>query len=418
LGKQRPTVRSARWEELPEIGTALALPHAGSNAEYEWWRDQWPLLEPLRPGFSLAHHRIGVMDDRLVAHINVRPCTLRYGGVHLKVAALGKWICPQPESLESGYAEVVLHDALTYAIEQRAHLAMIYLEDHDLLPGEMRVITRDSFHSVMPVYRAAFDAPALFQLRDIRSDWLQVRPAQFEDAPHLAAFFEQQWGGRLTLARSPELWMWRMQGAEAGRRALVVASEDGLPHGYILGAGDDDTQVLTSEQVEVVASTPEAGIELLAVAGEAAVQSGQAHVCWLMPPDDGLIPLAQRYVGVTLSAQYSPSAGWRARILNGEALARTLLPELQAQLRYTQRTAASSSSLLELKFGAEGVEIGLTGQPNTFAHLHQSDFVQLLFGAVSPAALALRNGLNEASVQLLQAVFPQRIGAVAAWDWF
>jgi hypothetical protein len=408
VGKPRLSVRPAQWEELPTIGALLAQTHPDS--ESSWWRDQWPRLEPMRPGFSLAHHRVGMLNGHLIAHINVRPSTLRYGGAPLKVAALGKWFCTQPEYIELGYGHAVLQDALTYATEQRAHLAMMLVED-----AELQTLTQHSFHSVMPIYRASFDASELAQLRAVVSESLILRPAQLADAPYLAAIFEQQWSGRLTLARSPDLWMWRMQAAESGRRALVVAPDNGPPQGYIIGIGAD-RQVLTSERVEVVAITPEAGIALLAAAGEAAVQRGQERICWLLPPDDGLIALAQNYVGVTLSAEYSPFAGWRARILNGEALAKALLPELRAQLQHI--APQWNAGKFELVVDAEGVVIGLADQPDSRSRLHQSDFVQLLFGAVSPAALALRNGLSEASVQLLQAVFPQRIGAFGAWDWF
>lgn len=422
--KQRFSVRAVQMEELKTVGALLALTR--HELEANWWREQWPRLEPLRPGFSLAHHRVGVLNGHIVAHVSVWPRTLTYGSAHLKVAAFSRMTNTQPQAVAPDYPQAVIRDALTYAAEQRAHLALRLLEGEDL---SIQELPRYNFHAVMPVYRAEFQAGQLADLRTLLASFaarpapsLTLRPARLQDAPYLAAIFQRQWSGRLTFARSPELWLWRMQGAEAGRRALVVvAADDDRPQGYIAGVGGDGVggdaaALLTGHSVEVVANTPQAALTLLAAAGEAAVQRGQARVHWLLPPDDGLIALAQRYVDVTLSAQYSPVAGWRGRVLNGQALVEALLPELRSQLRLALPQADYTK--LDVIFGAEGVVIGLTGQRETLSHLHQSDFVQLLFGAVSPMALALRENLSEASVRLLQALFPVRIGVFGAWDWF
>lgn len=422
-------VRAVLAEEMNTLGAVLSAGRTSadrtadpSDMEAIWWRDHWPRFEPARPGFSLEHHRVGVLDGRPAAYIGVRPCTLTYGQVNLKVAALSGFTGIHPEYDELGYGQAVIQNALTYAAEQRAHLAMIHLKDGDhIMPDTLR----HSFHSVMPVYYAEFDAGQMSRLRALLDDptsptasSLLLRSGELHDAPYLAAMFERYWSGRLTTARSPDLWLWRMPGAESARRALVVTTQDGQPQGYISGTGQDDLHLLTSEQVEVIASTPEAALTLLAAAGEAALRRGQMRVRWLMPPDDGLIALARRYIEVRLSAQYSPSAGWRARVLNGEALVKALMPELTAQLRLTGYDV--DHTRIQLEAGAEGFAISQHGAPQTFSYLHQSDFVQLLFGAVSPHALAVsrHEGLSDAAIELLQALFPPRVSAFGAWDWF
>jgi hypothetical protein len=44
--------------------------------------------------------------------------------------------------------------------------------------------------------------------------------------------------------------------------------------------------------------------------------------------------------------------------------------------------------------------------------------MQVLFGSLRPAVLALRAQLSLPQVQLLETLFPARMAALAVWDWF
>jgi hypothetical protein len=137
---------------------------------------------------------------------------------------------------------------------------------------------------------------------------------------------------------------------------------------------------------------------------------------WALPPDDFLIPHAQQMLPVTLSVQYSPNGGWMARLLDTANLLKTLLPEITAQVSSVDPTFTPEDLILRVE--SDGVDIGLRAQPEMRCRLSLRDFIQVLFGSLSPALLGIRQGLPAAQVDLLEALFPPRIAALAPWDWF
>jgi hypothetical protein len=144
--------------------------------------------------------------------------------------------------------------------------------------------------------------------------------------------------------------------------------------------------------------------------------AGLETVIWSVPPDDVIIPYAQQLVATTLSAHYAPSGSWMGRLVDPSALVQTLLPEILSQARAS--IVRFDARDLMLKVEPDGVHIGMSRDPDSFCHLSLRDFMQILFGALRPAMLAVRQPLTRQSLMLLENLFPARIAALAAWDWF
>jgi predicted acetyltransferase len=313
------------------------------------------------------------------------------------VAGIGK-VYTEPEYQGKGYGSAVLRDALAYAIEKGAHLA--------LLNGIRGYYPRFGFYPVFPRYYIDFDAEEAAQF----STPLSLREPKPTEIPMLAALFERHWGGRITFVRPPETWMWRAQGGDDYRQVLVIANGEEVPQGYIVG---DD---LAAEWNEIVVNSPDAAFTLMAIGGQLALEAGRKTVHWLMPPDDALVNFAQKLLPVTLSAQYEPDGGWMARLIDAQGLVDVLLPELIAQAQTILPELTAENLLISSK--AQGTEIAMRGQPSTRAVISQQDFIQLLFGSLSASTLGLRDELHFDSIRLLQALFPPRIAALGWWDWF
>lgn len=386
------TVRAMKPDEIKSVGKGLAraFPHGD-------WQQEWTQRYPQRPGYTPSMHRVGVLNNQVIAHALVESYTLRYGNARLRVAGIGKVYCDEAHR-SKGYAAAVLRDALTYAIEHRAHLA--------LLNGIRGYYGRFGFYPVFPRYHMTFDAHEAAAL----DKPLSLREPMPREIPMIAALFERHWNGRVSFLRSPESWIWRVMGGDDNCQTWIVAEGDGSPQGYI--AGRD----FASPDVELVANTAPAALTLLSICGQLAVDAGHSVVRWLMPPDDALIAFAQQILPISLSAAYEPDGGWMARVIDAQGLVDALLPEITAQARML--LSDLSAEKLSISPKPQGVEIRIRGQSAAHTVLSQHDFIQLLFGSLSAATLGLRDGLSADSIYLLQALFPPRVAALGAWDWF
>lgn len=382
----RFTVRGAEPRELATIGADItALFHNGDTG--------WGQRIAHRPGFEPAFCRVGVLDKQIVSHVLIEPRILRYGSARLKVVGIGK-VYTDARYRQRGYSNAVMQDALAFAAEQGAHLA--------LLNGGQRSYKRFGFSPVLPYYYAEFDSQ---QTADLDAP-LELRPPRRDDIGQMAALYERHWGGRVTYLRNPELWVWRAGQDEEGRHALVAVDARGVTQGYI--AGRD----FASPEVEIVADTSDAALTLLSYSGRWHLQAGKERVAWLMPPDDAILAFARQSMTVTLSAAFEPESGWQARLIDVPALIDALLTELITQAR----TIDTGNTIFICHPSA--VEIGLKGVPTSFSQLAHRDFIQVMFGSLSPTTLGLRSRLHQDSVRLLQAFFPPRMAALGCWDWF
>ncbi|MFW5748410.1 MAG: GNAT family N-acetyltransferase [Chloroflexota bacterium] len=352
-----------------------------------------------RPGFQPSMLRVGVYKDRVISRVLLERLTLRYGSVYLRAAGLG--------SMETtyryrgrGYSAALIRDVLATMREQGAHLALL----NDTSGG---YFSRFGFSPVWPDYQMSFEAATASHLESS----LVLRDPIPRDIPQMAALYEQQWGGRVTVERSPVLWLWRI--ACACYQVLVAADDTGQVYGYI--AGDD----LLSAQVEVVAGSMDAAAALMAFAGQRHV-TAEGHdsrvIVWPVPPDDSLITYARALMDVAAAARFNHSMGWMARVIDMGGLADALLPELYAQMTAVLPDERPASLVFD--YDADGVIFGLHGRPASRVRLAYPDFIQVMFGSLAPEALGMRENLAEDAVLLLRALFPPRVTALGWWDWF
>jgi predicted N-acetyltransferase YhbS len=358
--------------------------------------DFWVNRQPNEPGFDYSNHRVGVLDGKVVSYAEVRPYTLRYGRVKLRVGGVGG-VCTHSDYRRRGFASAVLQDALAYMAEQGLHLA--------LLDGVRGYYDRFGFSPVWPNY--FFEVPAA-EAAALQPE-LRLREPTMQDIPYMARLYQKHWEGRVAFVRSPETWMWRVL-HEDWRYVRVV--DDGQVCGYI--AGDDPI----GAETEVLADTPDAAITILAECGRLCIDAGLDTLSWLMPPDDAVVAFARALLPVKVSAEYLPSGNWMARLIDTRELVNTLLPEMIAQARLAD--PHFDADALHFNFQPHQVRISLRGQDTTDCQLDHHDFIQVIFGSLRASALALRpnSRLHPDGVRLLEMLFPPRMAALGWWDWF
>ncbi len=389
-------VRQAQHADYRAAGYLFAQVYFEDEHERQRVFDYWVNRQPNEPGFDYATHRVGVLDGKVVSYAEVKPYTMRYGRVKLRVGGVGS-VYTHPEYRRRGYASAVLQDALAYMAEQGLQLA--------LLDGVRGYYGRFGFSPVWPHYY--FEAPAA-EAAALQSP-LSLREPTMQDIPYMARLYQKHWEGRVAFVRSPEVWIWRVL-HEDWRSIRVV--DDGEVCGYI--AANDPN----GAETEVVADTPEAAITILAACGRLCLDAGLDTVRWLMPPDDAVVAFARTLLPVTVSARYVPDGNWMARLIDTRELVNTLLPEMAAQASLAD--PHFDADALHFSFQPDQVRIGLREQDSTDCRLDHHDFVQIMFGSLRPAALALRphSRLHPDGVRLLELLFPPRMAALGCLDWF
>jgi hypothetical protein len=225
----------------------------------------------------------------------------------------------------------------------------------------------------------------------------------------MAVLYEKHWGGRVCFERSPALWRWRM--AYGRGESLVAVDSTGAVQGYLWQPTDD-----FSGRLEVLADSPEAVISFLSYSGKRSLEAGYDSFIWPVPPDDVIIPYAQQLLPITLSASYFPTEGWMARLIDSAKIVDELLPEIINQAKSQLRGFDETQLLLRVQ--PDGVDIAFRKEKNSQCRLSLRDFIQILFGSLRPETLAIRQPLSRDAVLMLESLFPPRVAALAAWDWF
>lgn len=348
------------------------------------------------PGFSPQMCRVGLLDDKIICHALTLRRTLRYGNQRLRVIAIGE-VFTQPAYRGQGYATQLLQDTLTYVVEQGAHLA--------LLRDTTGFFDRFGFSPVWPEYYMTFSADQASRL-PVR---MQLHAPQREHIPAMMALYDRHWSGRVSYIRTPEQWAWRLL-SEADQQIIVALNREGDVCGYITGTD------LLGDAVEIVVDSAAAAAAFLAEAGRLHVANGSEWVRWLVPPDDALVTFAREWIDVAQSAQYHTASGWVGRVIDMPALITSLLPEVTAQASTTLTNFKATA--LRIIPHSDRVEIILSGRHGVACTVGQRDFVQLVFGSLTPQALALRTAITPEAVQVLAALFPPRVAVLGHWDWF
>jgi len=350
-----------------------------------------------RPGIMPSPYRAAFRKNRLVSLAHVIDFRLRYGRAALKVVGVGI-VCTHSSYRRRGYASAVIKDTLTFAAEQGAHLV--------LLQGNLpSFYQRFGFSPVWPHYTLQFPAQEAAQIEQPS----QLRVATPSDLPMMARLYNTLWGSRVTIERPFDIWRWRMTYSRG--EAVVIVNKAGTITGYIWHLPDN-----FSERVEVVVANYAAIKTALAYSGRRWQAGKKNNVLWAVPPDDIIVPYSQQILPMTLSASYAPAGGWMARVIDLHKLLHELMPEIIAQAKATH--SDFDPQQLILKIEPDGVSIGLQHIPTSHCHLSLRDFIQLVFGSLRPEMLAIREPLTPKSIQLLDLLFPPRIAALAAWDWY
>ena len=389
-------VRSAKDTELDPIGDLVARTFAnGDPHRYERDLHDWLTYLPNKPGFHLWDCRVGVKDGEIVSHALIEHRTLLYGTAHLQVAGIGR-VCTHEAHRRQGYSSQVIQDALTAIVEEGAHLVLLY--------DPLGYYGRFGFSPVFPVYRLQIETDAIQHL----TAPLNFRLATEADIPRVAWLYQQHWSPRVTFQREPALWGWRF--LTSGDSLWVAESSTGEIEGYLW---EHPSPMNTSE---VVVNTLGATRTILSYLGEQAKNRFQESISLLSPPDSALVAFAQQLLPTRLSADFHPTGGWMARVMDTQGLTQTLLPEIRQQARMMNPNFPTDRLLLTCE--PDSVQIGLRGDPATFSALKYRDFMQLMFGSVRPTTLAFRLPLLPEATQLLEWLFPPRIATLAGWDWF
>ena len=391
-------VRPVHADEMGHVASLIAdILAKNASQQYEALYTRYAEHLLTYPQFSFDNLRVAVYKNRIVSVVHTVDFSLRYGRATLNVVGIS-FVCTIPKYRGRGFAGAVIKDTLTFAAEQGAHLVLVdspiptYFQQFGFSP----VWTKYTLQ-IMSALAAELHQP------------LQIRVAMPSDIPIMAQMYDHYWGMRVTFERSAELWRWRMNHGRG--EALVMFGQSGKIQGYIWHLAED-----FSAKNEIIATTQPAIATALAYSGRRWQSVGEETVIWSVPPDDVIVPYAQQMIPLSLNASFSPSAGWLARVIDAHALIDVLLPEIIGQI--------NSSPLpfdvhdLILRIAPDGVEIGLQSIPKSICQLSLRDFIQILFGALRPEALAVRHPLSPESIQLLQTIFPARVAAIAGWDWF
>jgi predicted acetyltransferase len=389
-------VRSIHPAEIEAAGELVARVFSrGSVRRYERLLYHRLSHLPRKPGFSPGDYQGAFVDGTLVSVMRVVHHTLHYGQSRLRVAGIVD-VATDPAHRHQGYSTAVLVDTLTYIAEQGAHLALLY--------DETNYYRRFGFSPVLPDYSITFDSHPAFPTGTL----LTMRPAQPSDLSAMAGLYESQRDGKLMFRRSVDQWRWLFEASV--EPPLVVEGTNGTLYGYLWHSGDE------IDTTEVVAVSMEATLKLMAQSARTHHAEGKTTVRWVVPPDDAIIVYAIPAVPVTIHAAYYPDRGWLARLMQPQSLVNVLMRELAAQARFVDPSLDASRLVLEVQ--PDVVTVGMKNQPHGTCRISHRDFIQVMFGALRPAALAVRAKLLPDQVRTLEMLFPPRLAALSAWDWF
>jgi predicted N-acetyltransferase YhbS len=389
-------VRAPHPHEYEAVARLASAVFSGKQTQQTQSRLQRWAQRRQAPGFALAQLRVGCLDDRIVSMARVTQHTLRYGKASLRVAGIGD-VCTHPKFRKRGYSEAVMHDALTYVAERGAHLALLRDTSH--------YYARYGFYPIWPDYWLIFkagDAAALIPQ-------LTLRPIDAADSVAIADLYEKHWSGRVAFVRNDSaLWQWRIQHANG----LVALTPQGQLVGYLW------QDLLRPEQVELVCDAAQAAQAFFAYTGRQ--YPAKTGLRWPVPPDDAVVAYMRNQISLQLSVHYRPEAGWMGRFIQARAVIEALLPELRQQMHSVSPNQATQPLDLQISVDPDKIHLHISTQAKATHHLALShaQFMQLLFGSLRPATLALQMPLDETETALLEAIFPARMAALGAWDWF
>jgi len=387
-------IRSADADLFKSAGQLVAEVFSGDNPRiYERILHDWVANLPLRPGFKYNLCRVGVADDMAVSQALIEKNTLRYGNARLRVASIGK-VVTHPAYRHQGYSSTLMRDTLATVAEQGAHLA--FLND---LTGFYHHF---GFSPVLPDTVLEVDSKAAHEMPHP----LRIRHATPDDIETISRLYHRHWKNRVSFARSEEWWHWKFEASIDP--VLVAVTQGNNIQGYVWREN-------TGNQLELVCDSLPATMTLLSFLGKRMQKLGEPLIQLLIPPDDVIVSFVRQMMDFDVRVIYHHQGGWVGRIIDSTALLDALLPEIADHAR--RLIPDFNSDDLYLTSEADSVTIGLHSFPQYELHLSHRDFIQVMFGSLSPVTLALRDHLPLEKVRLLDVLFPPRVAAIAPLNW-
>jgi hypothetical protein len=352
------------------------------------------------------------------------------GKARLPTVCIGD-VVADPEYRLQGAASALMRDAVAYAQTQKQALL--------LLDGIARFYHRFGYIDMFDVTEQRVNLASAWVLS---SGSYTVRPATFDDAAVLLAFYQRHYGpyvGSFTRTLAQE------QRQLAGRLAtqnppLLALDAAGQPAGYLLFPWGPDR----SRAVEAAADSLPAVAALLQYHARLleALPEPPTELLWRVPSDSPTIYVlidhllnSETSTGGTASRSWSVQSqtyhhadtGWLARTGSVQALAEAMLPEWQERWQHSAANApgALTFALGEDRFTLEVSQAGirLLESPPTQTYtlsLTAQAFTQVLFG-YRPLAWVLAQAGQRVPDDLLptlQALFPPVTTWIAGSDDF
>lgn len=387
-------IRSANESTYQDAGQLVAQIFSGGNVRlFERILHDWIANQPSSPGFNFDLCRVGVVDGQLVSQVMIEKNTLRYGDARLKVALIGK-VATHENHRHKGYSSALIRDTLASVAEQGAHLALL----NDL--GSF--YHNFGFSTVLPDTVLQVDSQ---QAMDMPHP-LRIRHATIDDVDMIARLYERHWGNRVTFRRSRDWWDWKFKSSIDP--VLVAVTYGNNVQGYLWRAN-------IGNQLELICDSLPATMTLLSFLGKRMQRIGEPLIQLVIPSDDTVVSFVRQMMDFDVRVMHHYQSGWMARVIDSRALLKALLPEIAS---HTHRLVADfDPNDLYLDTVTDAVTIGLHSQPQYELNLSHRDFIQVMFGSLSPVTLALRDGLPLEKVYLLQVLFSPRVAAIAPLNW-
>jgi GNAT superfamily N-acetyltransferase len=382
------------------------------------------------PHFAPRMLRGAFRGSTLLGGYYIQERLLRVGKARLPTVCIGD-VVADPEYRLQGAASALMRDAIVYAHAQKQALL--------LLDGIARFYHRFGYIDMFDVTEQRISLASAWVLS---SGSYTVRPATFDDAAVLLAFYERHYGPYVgSFARMLAQEQRQLSGRLATQNPPLLALDPaGQPAGYLLFPWGPDR----SRAVEVAANSLPAVAALLQYHARLleALSEPPTELFWRVPSDSPTIYLlidhllasetstgggASRSWLVQSQTYRHADTGWLARPGSVQALAEAMLPGWQD--RWQQSTprwsGALTFALAEDRFTLEVSQAGIRllesppAQASTLSLTAQA-FTQLLFG-YRPLAWVLEQAgqpVPDDLLPALKALFPPVTTWIAGSDDF
>jgi L-amino acid N-acyltransferase YncA len=362
---------------------------------------------------------------RLVLSVNneqasecwIIPFHIRVGAAVLRMDGIGG-VATKPEYRMKGYARRVLQTAVEHMSGGDACITMLY--------GIPDFYHRFGYVTAGPEYLLF-----LWNLKresTLPAGW-SYREFTPQDLPEVQRIYNQQTAQSTgTAVRSPDGRVWQQlleaSGSYPNDECWVAVDPQGAVKGYAWRARwcwsvrDVLEREYESSLVfgEVLAQCPAAADTLLALCRRRAQEEGKQEALLAVPPDS-LVAHAARYQDARFEQVHQANGGSMVRVLNVQALARSMQPEwsrLVQAAKWTERiwlTLRTEVGEATLRISPGTVRVtDEVGEPHVVIHLPQGTLARLVLGLAPAEELCARlpTPPPDNVSRLLRVLFPMR----------